>query len=108
MKTNKAERMQLWLGKSIDNTRVKNDFYETPPNATQLLLDNETFDKTIWECSCGKGAISKVLISNGYETINDDLVDRGYGNTGLDFLKKLGSILSKNFYQLVKMFIFCK
>ena len=83
----KEQKMRLWLGQSIDGTRVKNDFYETPPNATQLLLDNEKFDDTVWECSCGKGAISNVLIKNGYNVISDDLIDRGYGNGGLDFLK---------------------
>jgi hypothetical protein len=85
-KFTQKERMQLWLGKSIDGTRVKNDFYETPPNATQMLLDKEDFDKTIWECSCGKGAISEVLIKNNYDVVSHDLIDRGYGTPNKDFL----------------------
>ena len=62
-------KIQLWLGKSIDNTRVKNDFYETPPDVTRKLLEHEDFDKTVWECSCGKGAISKVLEEYYYQVL---------------------------------------
>ena len=67
--------------------RVENDFYATPPSAVDMLLDRETFSKDIWEPACGKGHISKVLERNGYNVCSTDLIDRGYGKGGLDFLK---------------------
>ena len=38
-------------------------FTPTPPYATNALLDREKFIGNIWECACGDGAISKLLIS---------------------------------------------
>ena len=62
-------------------------YYPTPPEATQALLDNEQFEGSILENSCGNGAICKVLIANGYSNIIAiDLVDRGYGEAPHDFI----------------------
>lgn len=66
--------------------RQIDDFYPTPPEATKKLLAVEKFDGPIWECACGDGAISKVLIEHGYEVISTDLVDRGYGESRIDFM----------------------
>jgi len=66
--------------------REKNDFYPTPPHATEALLRVEKFDGAIWEPACGDGAISKVLEAAGYQVISTDLVDRSYGETRRDFL----------------------
>jgi hypothetical protein len=66
--------------------REKDDFYPTPPSATEALLRAESFDGPIWEPACGDGAISKVLEAAGHSVISSDLVDRGYGETGIDFL----------------------
>ena len=64
--------------------------------ATQELLKKECFGGTLWECACGDGAISKVLIDNGYDVYSSDLIDRGYGEQ-LDFLqsdKKVDNIIT--------------
>ncbi|WP_245521770.1 hypothetical protein U8P68_10750 [Rhizobium ruizarguesonis] len=53
------------------------NFYQTPVEATRTLLAYESFSGTIWEPSCGLGAISRVLEAAGYEVIISDLVDRG-------------------------------
>lgn len=66
--------------------RHKDDYYATDPKAVELLLENETFNHSIWECACGEGHIAKVLESNGYHVISTDLIDRGYGTGGIDFL----------------------
>lgn len=66
--------------------RPDNDFYPTPPEATLALLAKETFDGNVWEPACGDGAISEVLIEQGYEVISSDLIDRGYGEAPHDFL----------------------
>ena len=73
-------------GHDLNLTREKNDFYPTPPMATERLLDIEKFDGDIWECACGDGAISKVLEQHNYKVYSSDLIDRGYGETGIDFL----------------------
>jgi hypothetical protein len=66
--------------------REKDDFYSTPPHATEQLLSVEKFEGNIFEPCCGQGHISKVLIDHGYTVESSDLIDRGYGETGIDFL----------------------
>lgn len=66
--------------------REKDDFYPTPPAGTLALLSVESFVGPIWEPACGDGAICKVLVGTGHEVIATDLVDRGYGRAGVDFL----------------------
>lgn len=66
--------------------REENDFYPTPPAATRALLEVEKFEGAIWEPACGDGAMSKVLEAAGYEVVSTDLIDRGYGEGGRDFL----------------------
>lgn len=68
--------------------RIPGDYYPTPPEATRALLSVERFDGDIWEPACGDGAIAKELAAAGYMTIATDLVDRGYGGSGIDFLKQ--------------------
>lgn len=69
------------------NERETNDYYATEPKALELLCDLETFSSTIWECACGEGHLAEVLISRGYKVISSDLIERGYGKGGVDFLK---------------------
>ena len=66
--------------------RELNDFYATEPKAMELLLENERFKPSVWECACGQGHLSKVLIANGYKVLSTDLVNRGYGISGVNFL----------------------
>lgn len=73
-------------GFNLRGDRQKDDFYATPPEATQQLLDVEKFQGKIYEPCCGQGHISKVLIKNGYDVESSDLVDRGYGKSNIDFL----------------------
>lgn len=62
------------------------DFYPTPRWATFALIESERFTGEIWECACGDGAMSKVLTETGNRVISSDLYDRGYGDTGHDYL----------------------
>ena len=84
MKKNSA---LAYVGHNKDNDREENDFYPTPIGATQSLLDRQKFDGNIWECACGNGAMSKLMINEGYDVYSSDLIDRGYGETGIDFLQ---------------------
>ena len=67
--------------------REQYDYYATSPIATELLCEIETFSKDILEPCCGEGHISKVLIDHGYNVESMDLIDRGFGKGGVDFLK---------------------
>lgn len=69
------------------NERETNDYYATEPKALELLLEQEHFDKNIWECACGEGHLSKVLETHGHKVLSTDIVDRGYGLGGIDFLQ---------------------
>lgn len=64
------------------------DFYPTPPEATRALLSEVFFDGSIWEPACGDGAIADVLTDAGYDVVGTDLVDRGYGTGGVNFLRQ--------------------
>ena len=77
------------LGASNHSTyeRQQHDYYATEPKAVELLLAEETFAPTIWECACGEGHLSKVLEKAGYSVISTDLVYRGFGYpASVDFL----------------------
>jgi hypothetical protein len=67
--------------------RVENDFYATPEEATQALMEAEIFNGTIWEPACGNGMMSKKIMEYNRDIFSSDLIDRGYGFTGMDFLK---------------------
>jgi hypothetical protein len=67
--------------------REANDFYPTPPEATRALLPEiADFPRRIWEPACGDGAIAKELVRGGFQHVSTDLVDRGWGIGGRDFL----------------------
>ena len=77
-----------------EKDREKNDFYATDPKSLEIFLkalerDNIKLHNDIWECACGKGHLSKLLESKGYNVWSTDLIDRGYGASGeaYDFLK---------------------
>jgi hypothetical protein len=64
--------------------RVENDYYATHPNSTKALLEVEEIIYPALEPACGEGHISKLLDENN--TGSYDLIDRGYGKAGFDFL----------------------
>ena len=68
--------------------RVENDYYATPPESTQALLNVLRLNGSILEPACGEGHISEVLKANypDSEIVSSDLIDRGYGQGGVDFL----------------------
>lgn len=72
---------------AVGSEREKNDYYATPPEAVEALLAQEKFCKNIWEAACGAGHIAKVLEKEGYTVYGTDLIDRGYGRGGVDFLR---------------------
>lgn len=68
-----------------DVNREQHDYYATEPKALELLLELEEFSHKVWECSCGEGHLSQVLVNSGRDVLSTDLIDRGYGQIK-DFL----------------------
>lgn len=66
--------------------RENDDFYATDPKAVDMLCNLEKFSQTILEPACGQGHIAKTLEAHGYKVLACDLIDRGYGTAGIDFL----------------------
>ncbi len=91
------------------SNRQKDDWYPTPPEATEALLACEQFTKGIWEPACGDGAISEVLSAHGHSVTSTDLNFYGYGQPGCDFLmerKRLAdTIITNPPYKLATEFI---
>lgn len=89
--------------------RETNDYYATEPKALELLLDLETFSPTVWECACGEGHLAEVLVNRGYKVISSDLIDRGYGYGGIDFLESTkqfdGDIITNPPYKYAQEFV---
>lgn len=94
--------------------RVKDDFYATAPDTTKLFLDTfkEDLGKTILEPACGEGHLAGVLKEYFPDSNIDciDLVDRGYGIGGIDFLtynpdKKYDTVITNPPFKYVKEFI---
>lgn len=88
---------------------AENDYYATDPNALELLLEQEQFSRRIWEPACGEGHLSKVLEKHGYQVVSSDLIDRGYGTGGVDFLRCTnewdGDIITNPPYKYAKEFV---
>lgn len=89
--------------------REKDDFYPTPPQATEALLRAESFTGDVWEPACGDGAISRVLQSHGHNVLSTDLIDRGFGTPRVDFLmeykRRAPNIITNPPYKLALQFI---
>lgn len=88
--------------------RNKSDFYSTPLSMTHQLLNHESFDtsKYVLEPCCGNNAVTRVLVSRGYEVINFDIRE---GADFLDFYDYFPYIITNPPFSLAKEFILkCK
>lgn len=70
-----------------DHEREINDYYATEPRVIDELFERENFSDTIWECACGEGHLSKEMHKYAKSILSTDLIDRGFGTSGVDFLK---------------------
>ena len=107
-------KASLMLGVNPKTIREENDFYATNPKALRLFLqtlkkDNIKLNDNIWECACGKGHLSEELKSQRYKVFSTDLINRGYNDKNLDFLKTSikfnGDILTNPPFKLAEDFI---
>jgi hypothetical protein len=72
--------------RNLDHERQDRDFYPTPAWATEALLRRVRLPDGIWEPCCGDGAMVQVLEAHGHRVVSTDLVYRGYGEGGRDFM----------------------
>lgn len=98
----------LGASNHTDKERQQEDYYATEPSAAEWLCKLEHLHANIWECACGGGYLSEVFRANGHEVYSTDLVDRGYGIGGVDFLKSHkqwdGDIVTNPPYKYAKEF----
>lgn len=107
-----ANSIYKTLGASnhTDKEREEHDFYATSSIAIdKLYVTGELTCKNIWECACGEGDLSKRLEDFGYAVKSTDLIDRGYGESGVDFLAQTeifnGDILTNPPYRFSSDFV---
>jgi len=83
-------------GKSTkDKPENPDEFFPTAEGTTRALmpvLRKIGWPNRVWENACGAGHISKELIKSGFDVISTNLVDRGYGWRGKDFLKETDAL----------------
>jgi len=111
----KTTFVTLGASNHSETEREINDFYATDPNSLEIFFkalerDGFKLHKDIWECACGQGHLSKVLKNKGYKVLSTDLINRGYGNGNIDFLKIIpdmwwGDILTNPPYKYAKEFV---
>lgn len=103
--------MGILAQNGISKTAIRetNDYYATDPKAIEELLKYENFNKNVWECACGEGNLSKVLKSKGFNVFSTDLIDRGYQDEIIDFLKTdikfMGDIITNPPFKYTTEFI---
>lgn len=100
----------LGASNHTNEERQKQDYYATEPKAIDILLEVEKFNDPVYEVACGEGHLSKRLKKYGYNVISTDLINRGYGQGGVDFLKQTeqinGDIITNPPYRYACEFIY--
>ncbi len=84
----------LGASNHTDKEREAHDFYATDSRALDLLSEAFELGDRVWECACGIGSLSSWLEESGRSVLSTDLIDRGYGIGGVDFLNLSGSDLA--------------
>lgn len=103
-------------GGNSTSKREENDFYATNPETLKLFLyefwKDNSFEGDILEPACGQGHISETLkeILPNFNIISTDLIDRGYGQGGVNFLthdygRTFNTVITNPPFSLAKEFI---
>lgn len=80
-------------GVSADNKRHQSDFYETPAECTEALIDYLGADRlrlygSVWEPACGDGAMTDVFSRHGIPWDGGDIRKTKITLGGTDFLEQ--------------------
>ena len=115
-KLNKTLSGGQLAGGNSTSKREEHDFYATDPQTVKLFLyefwKDNSFEGDILEPACGQGHISKTLkeMLPSFNIISTDLIDRGYGQGGIDFLthdygRTFNTVITNPPFSLAKEFI---
>ncbi|MBL6538736.1 class I SAM-dependent methyltransferase [Streptococcus suis] len=93
--------------------REQNDYYATPEVATKLFLEYHDLShfNTFLEPACGEGHLVKVLVEHfpHAEIRATDLIDRGFGKGGVNFLtedfEQVEVVITNPPFKLAKEFV---
>ena len=109
MRNGKSVFSNIGASNHSSNKREDNDYYSTDVSAIDLLVKKDLLVQgDYWECACGDGRLSERLKYYGFDVISSDLYDRGYGDTGVDFLQqdsKFDNILTNPPYKQLTEFV---
>lgn len=84
-------------------------FIPPPPKCVEMLMEREKFNGVVLEPACGDGSMSKII--EKYNVCKSgDLIDRGFGSVGIDFLSDFYQVKGENIitnppYKLAKEFL---
>jgi len=98
------------LGASNHTTKVReeNDYYATDPIAAEFLIEEIELENILEPC-CGEGHLAKVFEEDGIKVYSSDLIDRGFGEGGIDFLEHYtkwdGDIVTNPPYKCAQEFV---
>lgn len=105
----KSAFRMLGASNHVAEEREQHDYYATDPIAIPILFKQEQFTN-VWECACGEGWLSKEIEKHDVLGRSSDLIDRGYGEGGIDFLaidnlEWNGDIITNPPYRYAKEFV---
>lgn len=83
----KSKYLMIGASNHTNKERQTEDYYATDPVAIDGLKKVFDIPQNVWECACGEGHLSKRLEELGHKVESTDLIDRGFGIGGVDFLK---------------------
>ena len=69
--------------------RRTDDYYVEPPWIVDARIGVETFGALVYDPSCGAGNIPKRFLAHGIDAVGSDIRDRGYGDTGIDWIQSI-------------------
>ena len=103
-------------GGNSTSKREENDFYATNPETLKLFLyefwKDNSFEGDILEPACGQVHLSETLkeMLPNFNITSTDLIDRGYGEGGVNFLthdysKTFNTVITNPPFSLAKEFI---
>lgn len=101
-------------GASSSFDRRDSDFYPTPANVTQALVDSLKSENImpsgwVWEPACGDGAMSRVLDAAGMTVVSSDIRSTEFRIGSVDYLETpaigCGGIITNPPFKLAQKFI---
>ena len=83
----KSTYTTLGASNHSDHNRAEHDYYATEPSTiNELIAQNLSLSKNIWECAAGERHLSKRLIEFGFNVKETDIISRCPKVEVLDFL----------------------